>query len=249
MKIECILRRDPPTVVVLGNMSGPVQYKFLPDEQGRHVCEVEDNAHIARLLSISEAYRLPGDAPIPQDLIPAIVEQTLPTAAAVLAPVDEYAIRGSEVHPRTFDLGGDEPTHIDDVVAHALDLSGLPTSEWNSLPDEDRHNFIDLALDDLDTREPADVTEEPVRAPVVEVAKLITETAPVSVAGNSNGAASKESPVATDADKAQYEAEREAAAVAYKAKFGARPHYKWSIEKINEELAKPVEPAKEEGAE
>lgn len=245
MKIECILRRDPPTVVVLGNMSGQVQYKFLPDEQGRHVCEVNDPAHLARLLSISEAYRLPGDEPIPQDLIPAIVEHSIPTAAATLAPIDEYAIRGSTVHPATFDLGGTEPTELADVVAHALDLSGLPTSEWNSLPDEDRHTFIDLALDDLDKRDPADVTEQN-QPPVTEVAKLTTETAPVSVAGNSNGAELKENPVDTVDDKAKYEAEREAAAVAYKEKFGARPHYKWTIEKIAEEMAKPA-PAKEGG--
>lgn len=237
MKIECILRRDPPTVVVLGNLSGQVLYKFLPDEQGRHVCEVEDNAHLARLLSISEAYRLPGDEPIPQALIPAIVEQSLPTAAATLAPVDENLIKGSTVHPTTFDLGGAELTELDDVVAHALDLSGLTTPEWNSLPDEDRHNFIDIALDDLDKREPATVIEPAIIEPAV--VKTTSETVPVSDAGNSNGAASKESPGATDAD--QFDTEREALAVAYKAKFGARPHYKWSIEKIIEEMAKPAE--------
>jgi hypothetical protein len=231
MKIECILRRDPPALVVLGVTA----YQFQPDEQGRHVCDVEDNAHLARLLSISEAYRLPGDEPIPQALIPAIVEQSLPTAAATLAPVDENLIKGSTVHPATFDLGGAEPTELDDVVAHALDLSGLTTPEWNSLPDEDRHNFIDIALDALDTRKPEDVTEQNT-PPVIEppVAKPTTETAPVSVAGNSNGDALKDGLDATDA-------EREALAVAYKAKFGARPHYKWTIEKITEEMAKPAE--------
>jgi hypothetical protein len=248
MFIECILRRDPPAVVTLGTTA----YQFKPDSQGRHVCEVEDNAHLARLLSISEAYRLPGDEPIPQALIPAIVEHTLPTAAATLAPVDENEVKGSTVHPATFNLGGPELFELADVVDHALSLSGLTTPEWNSLPDEDRHNFIDLALDDLDTREPVDVTEEPARAPVTEAAKPITETAPVSVAGNSNGDAPKEGQDATggnvsgpDSDKARYEAEREALAVAYKDKFGARPHYKWSMEKITEELAKPVELPKE----
>lgn len=235
MFIECILRRDPPAVVTLGATA----YQFKPDSQGRHVCDVEDNAHLARLLSISEAYRLPGDEPIPQDLIPAIVEHTLPTAAATLAPVDENEVKGSTVHPATFDLGGVLPVDLADVVDHALSLSGLTTPEWNSLPDEDRHNFIDIALDELDEREPADVTEEPARAPATEAAKPTTETAPVSVAGNSNGDAPKEGPAATGA-------EREVLAVAYKEKFGARPHYKWSVEKITEELAKP---AAEQGAE
>jgi hypothetical protein len=235
MKIECILRRDPPAVVTLGSTA----YQFQPDEQGRHVCDVEDNAHLARLLSISEAYRLPGDEPIPQALIPAIVEHTLPTAAATLAPVDENLIKGSSVHPATFDLGGAELTELDDVVAHALDLSGLTTPEWNGLPDEDRHVFIDLALDDMDERDLDDKQPPVIEPPVTAIAKPTTETAPVSVAGNSNGDAPKDAQAATDA-------EREVLAVAYKEKFGARPHYKWSIEKITEELAKP---AKEEGAE
>ena len=236
MKIECILRRDPPAVVTLGSTA----YQFQPDEQGRHVCDVEDNAHLARLLSISEAYRLPGDEPIPQALIPAIVEHTLPTAAATLAPVDEHVVKGSSVHPATFDLGGAELTELADVVDHALNLSGLTTMEWNGLPGEDRHVFIDLALDDLDERDPPSSMTTATTPPVIEppIAKPITETAPVSVAGNSNGDALKEGP-------ADSVAEREVLAVAYKEKFGARPHYKWSIEKITEELAKPAE----EGAE
>jgi hypothetical protein len=238
MKIECILRRDPPAVVTLGVTA----YQFQPDEQGRHVCDVEDSAHLARLLSISEAYRLPGDEPIPQALIPAIVEHTLPTAAATLAPVDENLIKGSSVHPATFDLGAESPFELDDVVAYALELSGLTTPEWNSLPDEDRHNFIDLALDALDTRDlpppPAPPGDQSNDTTIAPVAKPTTETAPVSVAGNSNGDAPNDAP-------ADSVAEREALAVAYKDKFGARPHYKWSIEKITEELAKPAE----EGAE
>jgi hypothetical protein len=239
MKIECILRRDPPAVVTLGATA----YQFKPDELGRHVCEVEDNAHLARLLSISEAYRLPDNEPVPLELIPVIVEQTLPTAAATLAPIDENVVKGSTVHPATFDLGGDASVDLEDVVAHALELSGLTTMEWNGLPDDDRHNLIDIALDELDKREPADVTEQKL-PPVIEPVKPTTETAPVSDAGNSNGAGLNENPVDMVDDKAKYEAEREAAAVAYKEKFGARPHYKWTIEKIAEEMAKPA-PAKE----
>lgn len=224
MKIECILRRTPPTTVILGATA----YQFKPDEHGRHVCDVEDNAHLARLLSITEAYRLPNDEPIPQALIPAIVEQSLPTAAPILAPVDESIIKGSAVHPATFDLGGPEPASIDDVVFHALTLSGLTTPEWNSLPDEDRHNFIDLALDDLDER---DLPEDgPAPVPVIPEAKPTPETAPVSVAGNSSGAG-------PNSDQADTDAELEGLRADYFTKFGKKPHYKFGAEKLRTLIA------------
>jgi hypothetical protein len=221
MKIECILRRTPPTTVILGDTA----YQFQADAQGRHVCDVEDQAHLARLLSISEAYRLPGDAPVPEALKPAIAEQALPTAAPTLAPVDETFIRGSTVHPATFDLGGAEPVDLEDVVAHGLQLSGLTTYEWNSLPADDRHTFIDIALDDLDAREPTE--EEPAPAPE---AKPTPETAPVSVAGNSSGAVPSSAPDATDAELEGLRAE-------YLAKFGKKPHHKFSAEKLRTLLA------------
>lgn len=227
MKIECILRRDPPTTVILGVTA----YQFQPDEDGRHVCDVEDPAHLARLLSISEAYRLPGDAPVPEELKPAIIEQTLPEAPTLLVPIDEYAIKGSDVHPRTFDLGGAERVHLDDVLVHALDLSGLTTYEWNRLPDEDRHNFIDIALDDLDERELPDETA-PAPAPVPE-AKPTPETAPVSDVGNSSGGASSSAPDATDV-------ELEALRDQFVAKFGKKPHHKFGAEKLRTLLADEV---------
>lgn len=235
MKIECILRRDPPAVVTLGATA----YQFQPDEQGRHVCDVEDNAHLARLLSISEAYRLPGDAPIPQALIPAIVEQSLPTTAATLAPVDEHLIKGSTVHPATFDLGNNAVTDLDDVVAHALELSGLTTMEWDGLPDEDRHALIDVALDAMDQRDPP--TDEYVTGPVTELvteAKPTTETAPVSVAGNSNGDAPPTAPVDLAAEQA---AELESLRAQYLAKFGKAAHHKQHAERLRELLAAPAE--------
>ena len=230
MKIECILRRDPPTTVILGTTA----YQFKPDEEGRHVCDVDDTAHLARLLSIGEAYRLPGDAPVPEELKPAIIAHTFPAEAPILAPLDDNIIKGSTVHPATFDLGGDASVDIEDVVFHALTLSGLTTSEWNSLPAEDRHNFIDIALDDLDERELPD-EEEP--APVPE-AKPTPETAPVSAAGNSNGAESNTAPDAMDV-------ELEALRDQYMAKFGKKPHHKFGAEKLRTLLAEDA-PTQEE---
>jgi hypothetical protein len=78
MKIECKLKRNGGSEIQLGEAT----YKFVPvdtdDETSAHVCEVEDEAHIERLLSITEAYRIhrkPGEAAKPAK--PAVVEDVI----------------------------------------------------------------------------------------------------------------------------------------------------------------------------
>lgn len=219
MKIESILRRKPPTTVILGETT----YQFEPDDQGRHVCEVEDPAHLARLLSISEAYCLPGNKPVPEALKPAIAELLLPPSVPSLAPVDEDVIKGSTVHPASVIVGG-RRLDIGDAVFHALELSALTTREWNQLAETDRNDLIDLALDDLDESELDD--EEP--APE---AKPTPETAPVSDAGNLSGAEPSNVPVVTAADElADLQAQ-------YLAKFGKKPNGKAGVSRLRELLA------------
>lgn len=222
MKIESIIKRDPPTEVVLGDISGKLTtYKFQPDDQGRHVAEVTDKHHIARLLSIVEGYQLAdGDETLPKGVQTELnkeVEQRT-QSQQTFQPVDENVLKGSTVHPATFDIKG-EQISIEDVIAEAHELSGMTTAEWNAMPDEARHDLIDAALDAMSGEEdPVDVNQT-----------------------GSNQSAQQDLPPkqAPDADdKAKYDAEREVAAQAYKAKTGKLPHYKWSIEKINEELAK-----------
>jgi hypothetical protein len=217
MKIESILRRKPPTKVILGETT----YEFEVDAQGRHVCEVTDEAHLARLLSISEAYRLPGNKPVPEALKPVIAELLLPPTVPSLAPVDEDVIRGSTVHPASVEVGG-RRIEIGDAVFHALELSGLTTREWNQLQAEDRNTFIDIALDDLDE---SDVDgEEP-------EAKPTPETAPVSDAGNLSGAETNSAPDVTAADElADLQAQ-------YLAKFGKKPNGKAGVPRLRELLA------------
>lgn len=53
MKIESIIQRSQGTTVQIGDQN----YHFAPGEDGRHVCDVEDEAHINRFLSIKEGYR------------------------------------------------------------------------------------------------------------------------------------------------------------------------------------------------
>lgn len=52
-KIECILKRPGGTTVTLNGRT----YKFEPDKDGRHVCEVSNSDDAKRLLAIKEAYR------------------------------------------------------------------------------------------------------------------------------------------------------------------------------------------------
>lgn len=54
--IECKIRREKGTTVELDKNT----YKFKPGKDGAHVCEVENPAHIQRLLMVPEAYKIHG---------------------------------------------------------------------------------------------------------------------------------------------------------------------------------------------
>lgn len=68
MKIELLVRRPGGTVVA---MPDGTEYEFRPDDDGRHVGEVDDPAHADKLLSIVEGYRRldepAGDTSAPVD--------------------------------------------------------------------------------------------------------------------------------------------------------------------------------------
>lgn len=91
MLIECILKRPNGTEVDLGG----VNYHFLPDAAGRHVCEVENEEHVARFLSISEAYRwakpLGGEKPAEKPVEPVKAETKPAETPVVTAPAAESA--------------------------------------------------------------------------------------------------------------------------------------------------------------
>lgn len=211
MKIESIIKRDPPTEVLLGDTA----YKFQPDSKGRHVCEVTDKAHIARLLSIAEGFQIPGDEDAPKVAIPPVIEPPVQTVQPTFQPTqDPDVLLGADGYPAVIDLGNGKTADIADVIADAHELSGLTTADWNALDPEVRAGLIDAVLDALNDSE---------------------EEAPTD-------AANDDQPPATDKPAVD---EREALALEYKAKFGSKPHYKWTMDKIREELAKPTEPAKD----
>ena len=61
MKIECKIKRAGGSRVTLGGK----EYRFEPDANGRHVADVDDADHAARLLDISAYRQVDGDAEAP----------------------------------------------------------------------------------------------------------------------------------------------------------------------------------------
>lgn len=235
MKIESILKRDPATEVILGDTT----YRFAPDSTGAHVCEVDDTDHAAHLLSIKEGFKLPGDKAIPKALQKK-VEQDLQLNQPSLVPSGDGLVPvGSTVHPATVDLGNSVLTSIDDVVARALQDSGMTTLEWNELAPEARHDIIDGALEKM-----ADEAE----ANTKRVASAINSDLDTPVANDVNpdkGATAKTAaPKLPAAQKkqskaAEEQAEKDArasAAADYEGFLGKKPHGKWNAEKIQAEL-------------
>lgn len=227
MKIESIIKRDPPTEVVLGDTT----YKFLSDDEGRHVAEVTDKHHIARLLSIVEGFQLAdSDEKLPKgvkaELEKEVEERT--QSQQTLQPVDENVLKGSTVHPATFNIKG-EQVSIEDVISVAHEESGMTTAEWNEMPDEARHGLIDAILDAMAGEQGDDSADDD---------------------GQGDDSQDNPPPPAADpaaeaaAAEAAAKAERDELAAQWKARTGSLPHYKWTAEKIRAELAKPVDEAK-----
>jgi hypothetical protein len=115
-------------------------------------------------------------------------------------------LKGSDMHSSQYEIGG-QIYSLGDVVRKAFVASGLSEDDWNELDEDDRAARIDITLDDI-----ADAAES---APTANDA---------------------DEAVAND-NKAQIDEDgREALADAYLAKFGKRPHGKWTADKIKSEL-------------
>lgn len=105
MLIERILREPGGCVVTIDKK----EYHFKPKgKDARHICEVTEQKHIARFLSITEGYQLPDDSP---ELIPADDEGGINLALSVVKDIedeDESADTGDS--PESADVTADAPT-------------------------------------------------------------------------------------------------------------------------------------------
>lgn len=255
IKIESIIKRDPPTHITLGNK----HYQFEVDEHGRHVCELTDQAHIARLLSISEGYRLAldGAEPAPVEVPQPIAAHDLPTAATFQPSLDDdedegpEVLLGSDVHPAVIDIGNGKTVQLGEVVQEAFEASGFTLRQWNDQDEDERYAKIDAALDAMAAKgavlagvqnEDGSITpledlphEELVK--IAEDAGIPTEgkTTWDLVRGIQDEPFTLHDDIKEPAPQPQA-LDREALAQQYEAKFGHRPNGKLSAAKIQAAL-------------
>lgn len=162
MKIQCILERKGGTVAEIGG----IEYYFEPLEDGAHVAEVENEAHIDRFLSIAEAYKVYHGKQSPKGKPTAIANPVKP-AEPTPAASDRLRLFGSSEHPPSFDVNGKTYTQMD-IIKIAFEASRLSEDDWNELAEEDRGARIDMALDDLADavdEAPAEDPTPPVKVP------------------------------------------------------------------------------------
>lgn len=150
MKIECILRRPGGTHVELPGKT----YHFAPQEDGKHVADVAIEAHIERLISIPEAYRILRTTTAET---PAIFA---PQADAPEIPMGDLALIGCPGYQPTYEIDG-KVYAIESIIKRAFQDSGLTPENWNELPDDTRAVKLDIILDGIAEGEINDVAPEP----------------------------------------------------------------------------------------
>ena len=94
--IECKLHRKDGSIIPIDG----IEYHFVPQPDGAHVANVENEEHVDRFLSISEAYRLyRGTVSDTSDTTSAVESQADGERAALAS---EYELLyGEAPHPRT----------------------------------------------------------------------------------------------------------------------------------------------------
>lgn len=191
MKIESIIKRKGGTVI---EMEAPKRtYNFVPENgihESPHVAEVDVVNHAQQLLRISEGFRSADGEPAPLDT----TEQTLDPAETLL---------GSNVHAATYALSGGSSITLGELVLEAFNDSGLTHKMWNDLVDQERYEYIDATLrelqegSELEEQQPAPILQPVVEqtAPVVQEQPAAPEQPPVVEQKQEAPAAQEQPPV------------------------------------------------------
>lgn len=120
MLIECILHRAGGTEVVFGTGRKAAKYHFKPDDEGRHVCEVTDEAHIVEFLKIPEGYEEVGAERVEVEPPAPPVEAALPDTPLVDMSEDELRAYAIAKYARTFHPNAKSAT----IIAEIQNLGG-----------------------------------------------------------------------------------------------------------------------------
>lgn len=237
MKIESLIKRVGGTVI---DMDAPKrQYHFKPEDgqphEAPHVAIVKEMTHAKALLRIREGFRLvEGEVDAEED-----AEGFLPSGKALM---------GSNVHNASYDIAGGETIQLGELVVMAFQDSGLSYEQWEELPDQERYEFIDASLrelqagegvlEDEEQKQPAPVATEtttvsPTSAPVQDAPPAPEATAVVE---GQPKAQVEEEPKPTveqpSAEKTLAERPRAELVQLYKARFNRNPSTKMSIPDI-----------------
>ena len=236
MKIESLIKRVGGTVI---DMDAPTrQYHFKPESgqphEAPHVAIVKEMTHAKALLRIREGFRLvEGEVDAEED-----AEGFLPSGAA---------LTGSNVHNASYEIAGGETVQLGELVVMAFQDSGLSYEQWEELPDQERYEFIDASLrelqagegvlEDEEQKQPAPVAAEtPPVLPPAEPAAPVQE-APTPVVEEQKQPAPVEHAnerqlVEKQTEKPLAERPRKELAALYKARFNREPSARMTIPDI-----------------
>lgn len=212
MKIESLIKRKNGTKVQLD--APKREYHFAPESgnfNDPHVCEVEEESHARILLRISGGYRLAeGEtAPPDEDLTPP-------------------RLKGSAVHDARYTIKGGDTIELEDLVNMAFDDSGLDEDEWNELADQQRYEYIDTTLREL--QEGFHETNNDGANGDNNADDDTTDSKPAE--GGAGDSQQEEKPKAEDKPKDGDLPPRKELVAAFKEKFGRNPSNKLSVEDL-----------------
>lgn len=203
MQIQSIIKRPGGSHV---DMPG-AKYHFQPNELDHHVAEVVEPTHIARLLSISEGFRVYD--PATAEEAPPVLQPFVPAAVMADANAPAGAVAGftlSLEHPDAFVIKEKTVSQVDVIARIVKTKLGDSVNDWEDLSDGARADLIDEELD-----------------------LMANEEEPAAAEDQSNVAQAT-------TDAADPTEERIALVEAYVAKFGEKPHHFLSAAKIRAKL-------------
>ena len=141
MLIESLIKRTGGTVIELE--APKAAYHFKPTEtDDRHIADVDVSHHAKTLLRIKEGFRAVDDVDLDDDQ-----GEGEDTGRNLV---------GSNVHNAEYTILGGDVISLDDLVGMAFEDSGLEEQAWNDLADQERYDFIDATLKELQYGEHGD---------------------------------------------------------------------------------------------